>query len=657
MPGETVFSAAIMEFMQRRIWLLSIVVGCVLFGAFLWYSERRPPAKPRADDAAPPRHVATSPYRNTNPEVQYVGDAACARCHASIAETYALHPMGRSLKPITEAAAAEKIDQDFGNPFEDEAKEHRYRVDVRDGRMFHTETRLDPQGRPLWESEHEVRFAVGAGQHGRSYLLDREGSLFLSPITWYPQRQRWALSPGYEVRNQHFTRPIVGECLYCHANFADHMPETSNRYREPIFRGHAIGCERCHGPGQLHVARHEQGWSGEMDETIVNPSELSSSLRDAVCEQCHLSGDLRFARRGRDLYDFRPGLPLHENAAVFVKPPHLKEGHKITGHVEQMHQSRCYQRSDGKLGCISCHDPHSLPPLNERPAWYRQGCLTCHRPETCTADSARRSETVPSDNCVSCHMPAVRTTIQHAAITDHRVLRKPGDDAANEIPAQATSPLQLFHRDQVDPHDPEALRDLAVALIRYGDEKLDRLLAAARATAISHLEAAIERHPDDWEALEALAHGLWWQGQHQRSLQLFESLTASRPKREYALYSAASRAQQLGQFELASRYWQRANEVNPWIHRQRQNLAICLGEQRDWPAAEAEARCALDLFPGDGRMRQLLVECLLGLGQPEAAQQEFETLLLYEPDKAAALRQWYHSHSRAYGSQMTHRSY
>jgi Tfp pilus assembly protein PilF len=552
--------------------------------------------------------------------------------------------MGRSLQVVSESAVAERLDEESANPFTDEKREYRYQVSLRDGRMFHRETRIDSQGQPLWDAEHEVRYAVGAGGHGRSYLLEREGSLFLSPITWYPQRQRWALSPGYEVRNQHFTRPIVGECLYCHANFADHVPETSNRYREPIFRGHAIGCERCHGPGKLHVARHEQPWSEDFDDTIVNPRDLSPPLRDSVCQQCHLSGDLRFARRGRDLYDFRPGLPLHEIAAVFVKAPRLKQGQKITGHVEQMHQSRCFQQSGGKLGCISCHDPHSRPPASERAAWYRQRCLSCHAAEGCTADLSLRSATVPADDCISCHMPQVRTNIQHAAVSDHRVLRTPDEEAETEPPAPATSPLHLFHQDQIDLRDPEHLRDLGVALVRYGDEKPDRLLADARLKAISQLEAAVRRHPDDWDALEALAHAIWWQGDRNRSLALFERVAAARPDREFALYSAASRAQQLGQFELAGRYWQRANEVNPWIRRQHQNLAICLGEQRDWRGAEAAARRALDLFPGDGRARQLLVECLLATGKLEQAEEEFNRLLNFEPDKAAALRQWYQRH-------------
>ena len=45
-----------------------------------------------------------------------------------------------------------------------------------------------------------------------------------------------------------------------------------DRLREQ-FRGHGIGCERCHGPGELHVAAR-----GEEDGTIVNPGRLCAHL-------------------------------------------------------------------------------------------------------------------------------------------------------------------------------------------------------------------------------------------------------------------------------------------------------------------------------------------------------------------------------------------
>ena len=60
---------------------------------------------------------------------------------------------------------------------------------------------------------------------------------------------------------------------------------------------------------------------GPVDTTIVNPRHLERSLREAVCEQCHLEGEARTVRHGRGLDDFRPGMPLELFWSVFVAAP------------------------------------------------------------------------------------------------------------------------------------------------------------------------------------------------------------------------------------------------------------------------------------------------------------------------------------------------
>jgi hypothetical protein len=178
----------------------------------------------------------------------------------------------------------------------------------------------------------------------------------------YTQKQRWDLSPGYEKGSIHFDRPIDPNCLFCHSNRVQPVALSVKRYEDPVFLGHAIGCERCHGPGELHARRQEL--AGGRDLTIVKPRHLDPVLRGNVCEQCHLVGDQRVERLGRTAFDYRLGLPLTE---FFVDHGRTTdEGQELVGQVVQIKASRCFRASQGRLGCISCHDPDEVPDPEKR---------------------------------------------------------------------------------------------------------------------------------------------------------------------------------------------------------------------------------------------------------------------------------------------------
>ena len=175
---------------------------------------------------------------------------------------------------------------------------YRFEVERRGSRVFHRETRTEAgEVRTL---EAEVHYVVGSGAHGKSYLVNREGLLFQSPVSWFSHKQIWDTSPGFagEARSG---RPVVGMCLFCHANQVRPVEGSINRYEKPLFNGYTIGCERCHGPGSLHVDRRgrNEGPHEGIDLTIVNPAHLPRDLAEAVCQQCHLRGPAKIPARGR----------------------------------------------------------------------------------------------------------------------------------------------------------------------------------------------------------------------------------------------------------------------------------------------------------------------------------------------------------------------
>jgi Cytochrome c554 and c-prime len=156
------------------------------------------------------------------------------------------------MNPIPSASTT-GFKKNLGGTTTFEAGDSRFSIERRGEREFHKETQLDGEGRVVAEVEAEITYALGSGTRGVSYLLEHDGRLFQSPIAWYGQKRKWDLAPGYERRKMHFDRVIEPACLFCHANRVRPVDQAVNRYEKPIFEGHAIGCERCHGPVALHV--------------------------------------------------------------------------------------------------------------------------------------------------------------------------------------------------------------------------------------------------------------------------------------------------------------------------------------------------------------------------------------------------------------------
>jgi predicted CXXCH cytochrome family protein len=401
--------------------LARIVGGIGLVAAVIgtgWWLVRDPGVAepPHIDDSLAVRPLSASPYHNTRPDAQYIGSAACIRCHTAEHQAYLRTGMSRSTAEVK--PELEPPDAVVTHP----VSHRRFEIHRHNGQVRHREV-LTVAGRSdVVLSDWPVKYAIGSGRYGRTYAVEADGFLVESPISWYATKQQWGMSPGYDhAAHKGFERPIGTQCVYCHLGQTEVVENSEHKYRilEP-----AIGCERCHGPGSLHVARWDQPGGAaarpaEIDYTIVNPSRLSRELSEAVCQQCHLSGDALVLARGRKLTDFRPGLPLTDVQLVF-RFTGEEAAMSVTGHVEQLHASKCYQKSD-TLTCLTCHDPHGFPEPAERVEYYRATCLSCHAESACKVDPAQRAKESPQNSCVQCHMPTAATDIPHVAFSHHRI--------------------------------------------------------------------------------------------------------------------------------------------------------------------------------------------------------------------------------------------
>ena len=380
-------------------------------------------------------------------------EGPCADCHPAETRAFRQTGMGRSIAVPSPDDALGEFRRDARLPGPAGAT---YISANRGGRIYHEEVRDGAVVESL-----PVLYGIGSGEHGRSYAVGRGGGLFESPLSYYTARGAWDLSPGYAAGPfRGFTRPVSAACLFCHSGAP-----------QPV----AIGCERCHGSGE-----HAQ---------FVNPAKLAPGPREDVCYQCHLGGDIRILRAGKTELDFRPGGRLGDTVAVFSLPPSAKpDGLDAVGQPAQLRMSRCWKASQGKLGCLSCHDPHA-----ERTD-YRSRCLQCHASRPCVAAAATRRATSPPDNCVMCHMPrSPLNRVAHIAHTNHRILRF-AEEALD--PSPPSGPMELTCETQPEP-------DLRSKALAYATAAQGLPVFGDRARAL--LAQAGREYPEDKEITAALA--------------------------------------------------------------------------------------------------------------------------------------------------------
>lgn len=477
--------------------LIGAAVGVVL-------SLPGPPVAPTPPNPPPPEAApavrehplppySPSAYLNTGPDAEFVGSAACAGCHPNNHKSYALTAHSKALADVTPA------DEPPDGAFEHKPSGRSYRVYRGDNQLRHEEVLRSSDGKEIARIDLPVRYRVGSGHFTRTYLVEVDGHLHESPITWFVSKGRWDMSPGYDAP-QHwgFERPARLSCLACHAGRVEPTGESVHRM---TFHEKAIGCESCHGPGtrhrDLHTARKLA--PGEPDLTIVNPGKLSRPLLESVCAACHLSTPATVDVRGRRVATNRPGLPLSD-FRVHYRFDRGREGMTVVGHVEQLRQSRCYQ-ADARLTCVTCHDPHASATPADPVAFFRQKCLDCHANKPCSVPVEQRRKQNEADSCAACHMPRGDTDIQHVAFTHHRIGRH---SPAPPQPAAVPDLVALDDNPHLGPTDRQ--RNLGLAYMEvYRNPAFARFAGDYRERARANLGAAYAVGMRDAETVFALA--------------------------------------------------------------------------------------------------------------------------------------------------------
>ena len=384
----------------------------------------------------------TSKYLNHGDSANYVGMNTCKLCHQSIYNSFIKTGMGKSF----DLASKSKSSADFSKPsIYDKIADLHYKAYWNKDSLYIHEFRIQ-KNETLYSRKEQVNFIIGSGQHTNSHLQINNGYLNQMPMTYYTQKKKWDLPPGFENGiNTRFTRKIGLECISCHNAYPNLIIGSENKYQS---MPSGIDCERCHGPGSIHVKQRQNGskidTSKYIDYSIVNPAKLSIDEQFDVCQRCHLQGNA-ILKENKSFFDFKPGQKLSNYISVFL-PKYTNSNTEfiMASHADRLKQSACFIKSYEKIQnknilkpykeamtCVTCHNPHvSVRETNANV--FNDACLSCHNTKKENENTKLKLQNAHKlfkkntwSNCVSCHMPVSGSSdIPHVTVHDHYI-RKP----------------------------------------------------------------------------------------------------------------------------------------------------------------------------------------------------------------------------------------
>jgi hypothetical protein len=389
-----------------------LLVGCSVVTILSLRSERHP-QEIFAQTSDP---IAQKPEQDRS---QYVGDAACVRCHEKETQTYVLtahHLTSQSANRDTVWGAFAQGQNllTISNPGEGSSDPHLYfQMESREDGLY--ETAVGETGSKKLAHSEKMDVVFGSGVRGQTYLFWLKNQLFELPVSYWTEGHQWINSPGYEDGTANFTRPADSRCIECHASYIHALstdPQANLYDRNSLVLG--ISCEVCHGPGRSHVTQQQSqsAYAQQATQTILNPAKLDRDGQIDQCALCH-NGTAR-AELG-PAFSYIPGRPLDR----YFAPSPLDSSDQPDVHGNQvglLEKSRCFRASPA-MTCSTCHAVHAP---ERAAADYSSRCLACHRWQSC-GEAKRLGISIVRD-CVTCHMPLQQT---HAivSVTAGSVLR------------------------------------------------------------------------------------------------------------------------------------------------------------------------------------------------------------------------------------------
>jgi hypothetical protein len=327
------------------------------------------------------------PTKGAASRSEYVGTAECAQCHFATAASQVSTEMA---KASTRSMDPESLDGHKTLTFQQSPYNYEI-LRTGDQVLGSVSDEHSSISRPLL-------FAFGKGAVGHTYIYKAAGNLFESRFSYYSGIGGLDLTTGHSHSPPADLERALGRlleaqeaqrCFACHTTAS-----TANNHFDPDQSIAGVTCEACHGPGSRHVEAMQNGDLDLGRRSILDPESLDRASSVDFCGACH-----------RTLGDVVQ-MNVKGVATVRFQPFRLEE-------------SRCWNRTNGQLTCLTCHNPHE--PLVHNAISYDRACLHCHSQSS--GRGSGKSLTVGCSvgkvDCVSCHMPKIEIPGMHHAFTDH----------------------------------------------------------------------------------------------------------------------------------------------------------------------------------------------------------------------------------------------
>jgi Cytochrome c554 and c-prime len=352
----------------------------------------------RADQLATEERLRKAgwwPTKGSFPRDSFVGDSACAKCHSDIVAVQKSSAMAQTATraPDSELLAKHPLSYKLG-PYAFQA-----------ARNGSTATYSVADTTNSFSTSLQWAFGIRMGQ---SYLFERNGGMYMAPLTYYPEAGLWDFTVDQPHAVPESLEKAIGRrlrddeirgCFNCHNTAATVRDRFDPEHSIP-----GVTCEACHGPGADHVAAAKAGLVEQGTPMIMNPNRLNPVEAVDFCGACH-----------RTWWDVTLSGSTGLKSLRF--PPYRIEN------------SRCWGKGDARLTCVACHDPHGA--LARDSASYDPRCLTCHVNSVgakTTADHPGAACPKARKDCVSCHMQKYQVVDIPVQFTDHQIrVTRPND--------------------------------------------------------------------------------------------------------------------------------------------------------------------------------------------------------------------------------------